>query len=88
MILAQQSQSTNDMKHLLVIVTKERKFETVLCRIEHDRVWVCGAIKAVYSLALDAREIDGVVESAYHAMIAVMYMSVGVVVRIKRCSYH
>jgi hypothetical protein len=75
------------MKHLLVIVTKEREFETVLCRIERDRVRAGGAIEAVYSLALDARKIDGAVESAYDAMIAVIYISVAVVVIIKRCNY-
>jgi hypothetical protein len=77
--LAQQSRSTNDMKHLFLIVTKEREFETVLCRIERDRARAGRAIEAVYRFALDACKIDGVVESAYDTMIAVMYMSVGVV---------
>jgi hypothetical protein len=75
------------MKHLLLIVTKEHEFEAVPCRIKRDRARAGGAIEVVYSLALDARKIDGVIERAYDAMIAVMYMSAGVVVRIKQCSY-
>ena len=66
------------MKHFFVTVTKEREFETVLCRIERDRARAGGTIEAVHGLALDARKIDGVVESAYDTMIATC-MSVGVV---------
>ena len=59
------------MKHLLVIVTKEREFEIVLCRFERDRARAGGAIEAVYSLAFDAHKINRVVESVYDVMIAV-----------------
>ena len=61
----------NYKKHLRVIVTKEREFETVLCRFERDRAQAGGAIEAVYNVVFDARKINRVVESVYDAMIAV-----------------
>lgn len=59
------------MKHLCLIVTKECKFETILCRFKQDCAWVGGVIKAVYCLAFDAHKINRVVESVYDAMIAI-----------------
>jgi hypothetical protein len=58
------------MQHLLVIVSHQREFEPVLCRIERDSLWARGAVEAMNCLSLDTSEIHWVVECADDAVIS------------------
>lgn len=58
------------MEDFFEVVPKESELEPVFSRIERDRARTCRAIQTMNCLALDSREIDGVVEGTYHAVIA------------------
>lgn len=57
------------MQHFLVVVPDESKLEPVLRRVDGDGPWASRTIKAVYGLALDAGEVDGIVKGANHTVV-------------------
>ena len=67
--LPQESRSTNNMQHLLIIVTQQCEFETVFGRIECNSPRTRRMVQAMCNFSLDAREIYGVVERANHAVV-------------------
>lgn len=74
--LAQQSGGANDVQHFIVVVAQKREFEAVFGWIECDGAGPCRAVETVHCLSLDTGQIDRVIESADHAMITVLSMSV------------
>lgn len=67
--LPKQRRISDDVKHLLMVVLEQSQLETILCGIEGDGFGARSAIKTVYSLALDAGKVDGIVESANNAIV-------------------
>lgn len=67
--LAQEIRRPDNIQHLLVIVPEQRKLEAVLGGVNGDGARPCRTIQTVYSLALHARQVDGVVEGANYAMV-------------------
>jgi hypothetical protein len=54
--------ATDDLEHLVIVLPNQRELEPVLCRVYRDRPRLGGAVEAVDDLALDAGEIDGLLE--------------------------
>jgi hypothetical protein len=58
------------VQHLLVVITQERKFETIFCWIERDSPRSSRAIKAVHSFPFNASQINWIVECADNTVVA------------------
>ena len=69
--LPEERRRADDVQHLLVVVLEERELEAVLSRVEGDGARAGGAVEAVGGLALDAGEVDGDVEGADDAVVAI-----------------
>jgi hypothetical protein len=67
--LPQQRRRADNMEHLVIVVTQERKFEPVLGRVERNCARACRSVQAMSGLALDTGEVDGVIKCADHAMV-------------------
>lgn len=60
----------DDVEDLVVIPADEGELEAVLGRVNRDRLRACVAVQAVNDLALDAGEVDGLVESLDDPVVA------------------
>lgn len=58
------------MQHLFIVVPEQGKLEPVLRRVKRDCPRTRGAVQAVRCFSLDAREIDRIIERAYHPVVA------------------
>jgi hypothetical protein len=77
--LAQQIRSSNEIQDFIIIVTDERKLESIFCGINSDGTRPSRAVQTVHDLALDSSQVDWVVKGANYPVVAV-------VVRVKRVS--
>lgn len=75
--LAQQARSTNEIQDFIIIVTDERKLESIFCWINGDGTRPSRAVQTVHDLALDSSQVHWVVKGANDPVVAV-------VVRVKR----
>jgi hypothetical protein len=69
--LPKKSRCADDVQHFLVIVAKQSKLESVLSGVEGNGARASGSVKAVDGFAFDSCKINGVVERADDAMVAV-----------------
>jgi hypothetical protein len=53
-----------------MVVPEQGKLEPVLCRVKRNRSGSRRTVQAVCGFALDAREIDRVIECADHSVVA------------------
>lgn len=67
--LSEQRRGLDNIKHLLVVVLQQSQFEPVFCGIERDGTRAGGTIETVNGLALDACQVNRVIQSADNAMI-------------------
>lgn len=77
--LAQQTRSTNEIQDFVIIVTDERKLESIFCGINSDGTRPSRAVQTVHDLALDSSQVDWVVKGANDPVVAV-------VMKVKRVS--
>jgi len=70
--LAQQIRSTNEIQDFVIIVTDERKLESIFCGINSDCTRPSRAVQTVYDLALDSSQVDWVVKGANDPVVAVV----------------
>lgn len=70
--LAQQIRSTNEIQDFIIVVTDERKLESIFCRINSDGTRPSRAVQTMHDLALDSSQVDWVVKSANDPVIAVV----------------
>ena len=72
--LAEQVRRPDEVQDLVVVVPDERVLEAVFGRVDGDGAGAGGAVEAVHGFAFDAGEVDGVVEGADYAVVAVQVM--------------
>jgi hypothetical protein len=70
--LAQQIRRANEIQDFVIIVTDERKLESIFCGVNGDSTRPGGTVQAVHSLALDTSQIHRVVKSANNPVITVV----------------
>jgi len=70
--LAQQTRSTNEIQDFVIIVTDERKLESIFCGINSDGTRPSRAVQTVHDLALDSSQVDWVVKGANDPVVAVV----------------
>ena len=70
--LAQQTRSTNEIQDFVIIVTDERKLESIFCGVDGDGTRPSGAVQTVHNLALDASKVDWVVKGANDPVVAIV----------------
>ena len=70
--LAQQIRSTNEIQDFVIIVTDERKLESIFCGINSDGARPSRAVQTVDDLALDSSQVDWVVKGANDPVVAVV----------------
>jgi len=80
--LAQQIRSANKIQDFVIVVTDERKLKSIFCGVNGDGTRPGGSIQTVHNLALDASQVNRVVEGANDPVIAVV-MSVNSISRHK-----
>ena len=68
--LSQKVRVLDDVQHLFVIVLEKCKLEAVFGGVKCDCSWPSRAVETVDSLALDASEVNGIIEGAYNTVIA------------------
>jgi hypothetical protein len=77
--LAQQTRSTNEIQDFVIIVTDERKLESIFCGINSDGTRPSRAVQTVHDLAFDSSQVDWVVKGTNDPVVAA-------VVKVKRVS--
>jgi len=70
--LAQQIRSANKIQDFVIVVTDERKLKSIFCGINGDGTRPSGSIQTVHNLALDASQVNRVVEGANDPVITVV----------------
>ncbi len=70
--LAQQTRSTNEIQNFVIIVTDERKLESIFCGVNSDGTRPSRAVQTVHDLALDSSQVDWVVKGANDPVVAVV----------------
>ena len=69
--LADEVRSLNNVKHLFVVITQERKLESILRWINGDRSWTCRTVEAMHNWSLNSSKIDRVVQGTNDTGIAI-----------------
>jgi len=77
--LAQQIRSTNEIQDFVIIVTDERKLESIFSGINSYGTRPSRAVQTVHDLALNSSQVDWVVKGANDPVVAV-------VMKVKRVS--
>ena len=70
--LAQQTRSTNEIQDFVIIVTDERKLESIFCGVNGDGTRPSRAVQTVHNLALDASKVNWVVKGADDPVVAIV----------------
>lgn len=70
--LPQQVRILDDVQHFLVVILDQGQLEAILGRVKVDGAWTRRAIETVDGFALDASEIDRVIEGADNTIITEM----------------
>ena len=70
--LAQQIRSADKIQDFVIVVTDERKLKSIFCGVNGDGTRPSRTIQTVHNLALDASQVNRVVEGANDPMIAVV----------------
>ena len=70
--LAQQIRSANKIQDFVIVVTDERELKSIFCGVNGDGTRPSRTIQTMHNLALDASQVDRVVEGANDPVIAVV----------------
>ncbi len=70
--LAQQIRSTNEIQDLVIIVTDERKLESIFCGVNSNGTRSSRAVQTVHDLAPDSSQVDWVVKGANDTVVAIV----------------
>jgi hypothetical protein len=70
--LTQQTRSTNEVQDFVIIVTDERKLESIFRGVNSDGTRPSRAVQTVHNLALDTSQVDWVVKGANNPVVSVV----------------